>query len=40
MGYGQRSIDEMSFAWITLTYLDETDYQQRVQARAEQKTAK
>jgi hypothetical protein len=34
VGYGQRSIDEMSFAWVTLTYLDENDYQQRQQARA------
>ena len=34
VGYGQRSIDEMSFAWITLTYLEEPDFQQRVQARA------
>jgi hypothetical protein len=24
----------MSFAWITLTYLDQADYQQRVSARA------
>ena len=33
VGYGQRSIDEMSFAWVTLTYLEDTDYQQRVRAR-------
>jgi len=33
VGYGQRSIDEMSFAWVTLTYLEDTDYQQRVEAR-------
>src|SRR5919204_2554508 len=33
VGYGQRSIDEMSFAWVTLTYLEEDDYQQRVKAR-------
>jgi hypothetical protein len=32
-GYGQRTIDEMSFAWVSLYYLDEADYQQRVQAR-------
>lgn len=36
VGYGQRSIDEMSFAWVTLTYLDEADYQNRVQTRARQ----
>lgn len=34
VGFGQRSIDEMSFAWVTLTYLEETDFQQRVDARA------
>jgi len=34
VGYGQRSIDEMSFAWVTLTYLEKNDYEQRVQERA------
>ena len=34
VGYGQRTIDEMSFAWVSLYYLDEADYQQRVQARS------
>jgi mono/diheme cytochrome c family protein len=33
VGYGQRTIDEMSFAWVSLYYLDEADYQARVQAR-------
>lgn len=33
VGYGQRTIDEMSFAWISLFYIDEADYQQRVAAR-------
>ncbi len=33
VGYGQRTIDEMSFAWVSLYYLDEANYQQRVQAR-------
>jgi hypothetical protein len=33
VGYGQRTIDEMSFAWVSLYYLDEADYQKRVQAR-------
>jgi len=36
VGQGQRSIDEMSFAWVTLTYLDEADYQQRVAERRKQ----
>jgi hypothetical protein len=33
VGYGQRTIDEMSFAWVSLFYLDEADYQQRLLAR-------
>jgi len=36
VGYGQRSIDEMSFAWVTLTYLEDADFQSRVQARAKE----
>ena len=37
VGYGQRSIDEMSFAWVTLTYLEQDDFDQRVAARRAQK---
>ena len=33
VGYGQRTIDEMSFAWVSLFYIDEADYQQRMDAR-------
>ena len=33
VGSGQRTIDEMSFAWISLYYLDEEDYQQRARGR-------
>jgi len=33
VGYGQRTIDEMSFAWVSLFYVDDADYQQRVAAR-------
>jgi mono/diheme cytochrome c family protein len=33
LGYGQRTIDEMSFAWVSLTYLDQADYDARVAAR-------
>ncbi len=36
VGYGQRTIDEMSFAWVSLFYLDEQDYQQRLLARKKQ----
>jgi hypothetical protein len=33
VGHGQRTIDEMSFAWVTLYYLDQADFEQRVRAR-------
>ncbi len=33
VGYGQRTIDEMSFAWVTLYYLDQADFENRVKAR-------
>ncbi|MBV8842675.1 MAG: cytochrome c [Bryobacterales bacterium] len=33
VGSGQRTIDEMSFAWVSLYYIDEADYQQRLLAR-------
>jgi mono/diheme cytochrome c family protein len=34
VGGGSRSIDEMSFAWVTITYLEEDDFNQRVAERA------
>jgi len=33
VGSGSRTIDEMSFAWVSLYYLDEADYQQRLAAK-------
>jgi hypothetical protein len=33
LGQGPTSIDEMGFAWISLTYLDQPDFDQRVAAR-------
>jgi hypothetical protein len=33
VGHGQRTIDEMSFAWVTLYYLDQADFENRVKAR-------
>lgn len=33
VGYGQRTIDEMGFAWVSLIYLDQADYEARVAAR-------
>jgi hypothetical protein len=33
VGYGQRTIDEMSFAWVSLFYIDQDDFDQRVAAR-------
>ena len=31
--YGQRTIDEMSFAWVSYYYIDEAEYKARVAAR-------
>jgi hypothetical protein len=39
VGGGSRSIDEMGFAWVTITYLEEDDYQQRVAERRKQQPA-
>jgi len=33
VGYGQRTIDEMSFAWVSLFYIDDAEYQQRMNER-------
>jgi len=33
VGYGQRTIDEMSFAWVSLFYIEQADYEARVAAR-------
>ncbi len=33
VGYGLRTIDEMSFAWVSLYYIDDAEYQQLTQAR-------
>ena len=33
VGYGQRTIDEMSFAWVSLFYIDDAEYQQRINER-------
>ena len=33
VGGGSRSIDEMSFSWVTLTYLEDDDFRQRVEER-------
>jgi hypothetical protein len=35
VGWGQRSIDVMSFAWISYFYIDEADYQERIKVRAQ-----
>ena len=34
VGSGQRTNDEMAFAWVSLFYIDDADYKQRVEARA------
>jgi len=33
VGFGQRTIDEMSFAWVSLFYIDDAEYEQRINAR-------
>jgi len=33
VGFGQRTIDEMSFAWVSLFYIDDAEYEQRMNAR-------
>src|SRR5689334_3665900 len=33
VGYGQRTIDEMSFAWVSLFYIEQADYEARITAR-------
>ncbi|HYM23571.1 MAG TPA: hypothetical protein VEU08_10190 [Vicinamibacterales bacterium] len=33
VGYGQRTVDEMSFAWVSLFYIDQADYDARIAAR-------
>ena len=33
VGYGQRTIDEMSFAWVSLFYIDDKEYDARTAAR-------
>ena len=38
VGGGARSIDEMSFAWVTITYLEEDDFQRRVAERKKLQT--
>jgi hypothetical protein len=37
-GYGQRTIDEMGFAWITWTNLEESDYKTKVAERNRRET--
>lgn len=34
--YGQRTIDEMSFAWVSYYYIDEAEYKERMSAKAAQ----
>jgi hypothetical protein len=33
VGGGQRTIDEMAFAWVSLFYIDDAEYRQRLEAR-------
>ena len=36
--YGQRTIDEMSFAWVSYYYLDDEEYKARIAARSARST--
>jgi len=36
-GYGQRTVDEMAFAWVTWTNLEEEDYKTKVAERTRQR---
>jgi hypothetical protein len=38
VGYGQRTIDEMAFAWVTWTYLEEDDFKRMVEERKKRTT--
>ena len=40
IAYGQRTIDEMSFAWVSYYYIDEDDYRARLAAKDEAQTSK
>jgi hypothetical protein len=33
LGFGPTSIDEMNFAWVSLTYLEQADFERKVQER-------
>jgi hypothetical protein len=33
VGWGDRTVDEMSHAWVNVTYMDDADYEAEVQAR-------
>ena len=38
VGFGNRSIDDMSFAWMSFHYLNEAEYKAAVQERANAKS--
>ena len=35
VGWGDRTVDEMGHAWVNITYLDDTDFEDAVTAREE-----
>lgn len=39
VGYGQRTIDEMAFSWVTWTYLDDADYESLLADQTKQRTS-
>jgi hypothetical protein len=40
VGYGDRTVDEMAHAWMNVTYMEEADYLQEVEARKAKLAAK
>jgi hypothetical protein len=33
VGYGDRTVDEMAHAWVNVTYMDDADYREELEAR-------
>ena len=38
VGYGDRTVDEMGFAWVDVTYLEQEDYERLSAERAKRRT--
>ena len=38
VGYGDRTVDEMGFAWVDVTYLEQADYERLAAERAQRQS--